>query len=89
MAGMAGMETFDNLGRHTKQYQPRLDPFGKWREEQFISKYRLGTKRVEMLAEMFGKSNCSRTAGTSIGGGQSYKKQVGTPIFKTLISPLP
>jgi hypothetical protein len=64
----------DKAGRYRKTYRPRVQPDLKWRDEDFVRKYRLCKDRVKRLATEFG--HYSKTSGLQIGGGITHFQQV-------------
>ena len=56
--------------------------FTKWRDADFVAKYRLCKPRVKRLARQF--AAYSRTAGTKVGGGISHFQQVGANLIQTV-----
>lgn len=61
--------------RDRKVYWPRLDPFTRNTERQFIGKYRLDKVTVQLLAQRFGESEFANL-GSGMGGGLSHASTV-------------
>lgn len=74
-SAMARLLADEQLLRPEKIYWPRLDPFTRNNERQFIGKYRLDKATVEVLAQRYGESEYA-SLGSGLGGGLSHAQTV-------------